>query len=84
VVSFFKYRQCLITAPIILTVYLRVQHTNHAFTERLWAQLSHTTMINKRLLMYMHKPLSGVQKTFKKACLYRNLHYRISIQLYSK
>jgi hypothetical protein len=34
--------------------------------------------------MHPHGPLLGVQKNFKKAYPYRNLHYKISIQLYSK
>jgi len=55
-----------------------------AFPERLRAQLSHTTVINKRLLMCPHGPLSGVRKNFKKACPHRNLHHRISMQLRSK
>src|SRR6266567_4382642 len=49
-------------------------------SERLRAQLSHTTVINKHLLMHPHGPLSGGRKNFKKACPHRNLHYRISIQ----
>jgi len=52
----------------------------NAKAERPRAQLSYTTVINKRLLMHPYGPLSG----FKKACPYRNLHYRISMQLYSK
>jgi hypothetical protein len=56
----------------------------HMYAERLRAQLSHTTVINKRLLMHPHGPLSGVRKNFKKACPYRNLHHRISMQLRSK
>ena len=51
-----------------------------ARTGSLRAQPSHTTMINKRLLS-PHGPLSRLQKNFKKACSYRNLHHRISMQL---
>jgi hypothetical protein len=31
--------------------------------------------------MHLYGPLLGVRKNFKKAYPYRNLHYRISIQL---
>jgi hypothetical protein len=34
VVSFFKYRQCLITAPAVPTACLRVRYSSHAFTRR--------------------------------------------------
>ena len=31
-VPFFKYRQCTITAPVVLTACLRVRYTEYAFT----------------------------------------------------
>ena len=31
-VLFFKYRQCIIIAPVVLTACLRVRYTNYAFT----------------------------------------------------
>jgi hypothetical protein len=52
------------------------------YADPLQAQPSHTAVINKRLLMHPHGPLSGVRKNFKKAYPYRNLHYRISMQLH--
>ena len=33
---FSKYRQCIITAPIVLTAYLRVRYTKYVFTRSVY------------------------------------------------
>jgi hypothetical protein len=43
VVSFFKYRQCLITAPIIPTACLRVQYTKYVFTRSVHQLLAYAS-----------------------------------------
>jgi len=43
VVSFFKYRQCIITAPIILTACLRVRYTRNAFTRLVHQPLAYAS-----------------------------------------
>jgi hypothetical protein len=40
-----------------------------SLAERLWVQLSHTTVINKHLLIHPYRPLLGCGRTLKKHIL---------------
>ena len=42
-VPFFKYRQCLITAPVVRTACLRGWYTKYAFTRSVHQPLAYTS-----------------------------------------
>ena len=43
-VSFFKYRQCLITAPVVQSAYLRAWYTKYAFTRSVYQPLAYASL----------------------------------------
>jgi hypothetical protein len=43
VVLFFKYRQCIITAPVVPTACLRVRYTRYAFTRSVHQPLAYAS-----------------------------------------
>ena len=52
VVSFFKYRQCIITAPVVPTACLRVRYTKYVFTRLVHQPLAYaSSVLIKQLLI---------------------------------